>query len=282
MRLRNGLLVCSLLLNLALGTWLIWAARTQPRRPGSIRQSGAQSPQSNRFARVSRAGSAPEPGFTKAAPPFRWSDLESTTYLDYIARLRAIGCPEPMIQDLIAADITQLYAERARAIWSPHKQEYWQKDRSTDHPNPDQLQQLMQLDKERQELQKALLGSGVRRQELIDLAYLQLHGPEQHLSWLPDDRRAAAMTALEKAGYMSEEERQRATSNGDISMEQQQALEKTLFQALEGTLSPDELKELRMRQSPEAGLLRSELRYLDVSKEEFDAMRKALARGIVR
>lgn len=42
--------------------------------------------------------------------PFRWAQLESTNYLQYIANLRAIGCPEQTIHDLITAELRNYYA----------------------------------------------------------------------------------------------------------------------------------------------------------------------------
>ena len=36
----------------------------------------------------------------------RWASVESTNYVDYVANLRAIGCPEATIRDIIAADLT--------------------------------------------------------------------------------------------------------------------------------------------------------------------------------
>lgn len=43
--------------------------------------------------------------------PFRWSQLESSkNYWDYVANLRAIGCPEPTIQDIVRGDVARTFA----------------------------------------------------------------------------------------------------------------------------------------------------------------------------
>lgn len=34
-----------------------------------------------------------------------WRQIESTNYSEYIANLRSIGCPEPTIRDIVAADV---------------------------------------------------------------------------------------------------------------------------------------------------------------------------------
>jgi hypothetical protein len=48
--------------------------------------------------------------------PFRWSQLESAAYPAYIANLRAIGCPEQTLRDIITADVGSLYAQKRREL----------------------------------------------------------------------------------------------------------------------------------------------------------------------
>jgi hypothetical protein len=50
------------------------------------------------------------------APVFRWSQLESTNYRTYMANLRAIGCPEQTIRDIVVADVHTLYAMRRNRL----------------------------------------------------------------------------------------------------------------------------------------------------------------------
>ncbi len=47
----------------------------------------------------------------KTAAPFRWQQLESRTdYRKYIANLRAIGCPEPTVEDIVRGDTDRAFA----------------------------------------------------------------------------------------------------------------------------------------------------------------------------
>lgn len=48
--------------------------------------------------------------------PFRWSQIEAADYPSYIANLRAIGCPEQTIRDIIAADVDSLYSARRQPL----------------------------------------------------------------------------------------------------------------------------------------------------------------------
>lgn len=55
-----------------------------------------------------------------------WQQVESPDYREYIANLRAIGCPEETIRDIINADVNKLYDEKKKlARGAPKKFEYW-------------------------------------------------------------------------------------------------------------------------------------------------------------
>jgi hypothetical protein len=60
---------------------------------------------------------APEPAPAPvAAAPFHWSQLESSDYATYIANLRAIGCPEQTVREIISADVDDSYASRREPL----------------------------------------------------------------------------------------------------------------------------------------------------------------------
>jgi hypothetical protein len=56
-------------------------------------------------------GHSPPPAASAPVHPpvVRWSRIESQDYHAYIANLRAIGCPEPTIRDIIYADVSELF-----------------------------------------------------------------------------------------------------------------------------------------------------------------------------
>ncbi len=83
----------SLALNAALIGLCIWslAGRSAPRPPPSAVPAQLAAP---------------------ATPvAFRWSQLEAGDYPTYMRNLRAVGCPEETIRDIITADIDSQYAE---------------------------------------------------------------------------------------------------------------------------------------------------------------------------
>ena len=91
-----------------------------------------------------------------AAPPFLWNQIESADYRQYVANLRAVGCPEQIIRDIVVADLNQAFAARFAAIWIPEVREYWQKSQGG-QPNLQQEKQLLALDREKAELLRELL-----------------------------------------------------------------------------------------------------------------------------
>jgi hypothetical protein len=59
---------------------------------------------------------APAPSVVEQEP-FSWRQLESPkSYRTYIANLRAIGCPEPTIQDIVRGDTGRAYAYERRQL----------------------------------------------------------------------------------------------------------------------------------------------------------------------
>lgn len=59
---------------------------------------------------------APVASPTAERRPFHWSQIESGDYRIYVANLRAIGCPEQTIRDIITADVDSLYAARRQPL----------------------------------------------------------------------------------------------------------------------------------------------------------------------
>ena len=92
-------LITSVLLNLLLVGEVFHLKNRQPE--GAIIQGGQV---------LGDTSEAPAP------PPFQWSQLESPDYPNYIANLRAIGCPERTVRELIAADLNDSFAPRREPL----------------------------------------------------------------------------------------------------------------------------------------------------------------------
>jgi hypothetical protein len=63
------------------------------------------------------APALPPPAQAQITPaPFRWSQLDSTDYHDYVKNLRAIGCPEPTVRAIVTSDVDSVYQIIARQL----------------------------------------------------------------------------------------------------------------------------------------------------------------------
>lgn len=263
---RMWLVLVSLALNVGLTSWLL--RPSLPRAMSGPLSSGARPVVSSPAERSAAPNAAAPNAPADMRPAFRWSEIESADYVQYIANLRAAGCPEQTIRDLILADLNQLYAPRAQAIWKPRELAYWQKSRN-EKPGPDQIKQLTALDQEKLGFLKNLLGFQPNQQEMIDTIYLQLFGNEQQLLFLPETRREAAMTALTEADLERKEARLRDEAPGS---DPERALFDDKLKALAKVLSPEELDEYRLRNSPKAQWLRTEVDYFGCTPSEFKAL----------
>ena len=268
-------LAISLALNVGLIAWLLQPA---PGTANAARSAPAAIPDTA----GSGAGPAlqppsPHPPADAAVPwPFHWGEIESDDYRQYIANLRAVGCPEETIRDLIAADLAALYLPRARAILAPKPREYWQKH---DQPNPDaaQRRELLALEQEQSRVFRDLLGGRFTFQDRIDTLFLQLHGNEQQLLFLSEDKRAAALDLLAESGLESRELEMQ--TRGRYTGDEEQRLFDEKLALLARVLDPTEVEEFRLRFSRDSQSLRSELQYFPCTPEEFQTLLDARTRG---
>lgn len=101
----------SILLNLGLLAGLVWAL-TEQRRPNPTPPlTAAFAPSKRDQAALTAAASETVPPAAVTSQRIRWSDLECTNnYRQYIANLRAIGCPEATVRDIVRGDAKRAFA----------------------------------------------------------------------------------------------------------------------------------------------------------------------------
>src|SRR5688572_23418152 len=256
--------VASAGLNLYLSAQLFSHRRPLPTLSESA--TGNAATKASELTLIPSSTNLPAEADSATRPSFHWREVGAADYRQYIANLRAVGCPEPIIQDIIQADVNQLFAARFHAIWKPAATAYWQKHRNT-QPSPEQRKQLAALDKEKGALFQELLGFKPNPQALVDTLHLQVHGSEQQLLFLSSDKREAAVSALASADFETKETELHA--RGRYSSDDEKKLFDEKLKVLADVLSPEELEEFRLRNSQTAQTLRMELEYFDCTPEEF-------------
>jgi hypothetical protein len=217
---------------------------------------------------------APGPnGFANGdLPGFCWSQLESTDYRTYIKNLRAVGCPEETVRDIILAEINKLYAPKFSAARRPDaRQNYWQSPPSW---SPDTYAQQKGLHRERSGLIRELLGVDPDEESRKN----DTSGREQDdpLAFLPASKRQPLRDLEEK--YFNLERRIYAEAHGIMTtsdraslaeLQQQKAREVDLL------LTSQERLEYQLRESPTARRLQQELTAFQPTEAEFRAICQA-------
>ena len=103
----------SLILNLALLAGLLFMLG-RPNQPGLVTAAPPPPQVTAETAAPPSRVSAPPPAQPPA--PFRWSQLDDKDYHVYVKNLRAIGCPEPSVRAIAAADVHAVFQVRTREI----------------------------------------------------------------------------------------------------------------------------------------------------------------------
>jgi len=209
---------------------------------------------------------------------FSWQQIESPDYPTYVANLRAVGCPEQTVRDIIIADVNTHYAHRlAREVYTPDQQ-WWRSDTDTNVQAIAEAKTAA-LDDERRALLAQLLGADWESGDLISLprpsqATLALDGPV--LGILPED----VKENVEQIGLRGQQRiqdylaaQQAAGKSPDPAMLTK--LDEQTRSEIAGVLSPQQAEEFELRYSATADSLRDELgdlKYFNATPEEFQKL----------
>jgi len=192
-------------------------------------------------------------------PSLRWADLESTNWQEYMANLRAVGMPEPLVRAVIAKEIDMWLIRRRAKLFKDRLKKWWLTDE--DPELGDSETAWLQTMEEATQLREQLLGaagSDPWRREAV-LSVLELDGPA--LGALPPEQKEAAVEAIAKA----------FDRDGERFLDDPSAF-LTLKKELASILPPDAVEEFSLRYSPAARELRTQFRGFHFSPEQFRAL----------
>src|SRR4030095_7544036 len=150
------LLILSICLNVALGGLVAYKMGNKPTTP----EATGKPAEPAASAKASKGYGNTVTVTVPTTTTLDWRIVESEDYKKYIANLRAIGCPEETIRDIIIADVNKLFESRRKeASGSTNKFEYWKVGTFfTEMFNEDKLKKNRELTKEKNALLKELLG----------------------------------------------------------------------------------------------------------------------------
>ena len=270
----------SLCLNLALFGAL--AILTTRRAQEAARESvSAEPPITEPVAEAPFLSSTPDAvvELARSAWTFQWAQVASENYPQYIDNLRAIGCPETTIRDIIRAEVDDLFSRRVKDLVDTVQNRFWDllvSRQEFEDMVEEKHKQLNDLDDEREILLKELLGragtrEGYRRE---DAGFEREVDQRRLLDYLPPDKVAALLGVDARFEHARLE-----LSDLDPPLEQKelqariQELREHQSQDREARLSPEELAEYRLRTS-KASELRFHLDAFEITEAE---MREVVA-----
>lgn len=212
---------------------------------------------------------------------FSWHDLESPDYPIYIANLRAIGCPEQTIKDIIIADVNSLYSRRLATELVTPEQQWWRSEPDTNVMEV-AAEKARDLDDERRALLSRLLGPNWEAGDLVNLPRpskpgVVLDGPV--LGTLSTETKQSlqdinARSEARLQAYLAEQ-RQDGKPPDPVQLAK---LRQETRQELASVLAPAQLEEYLLRYSEDANSLRAEfgqLQYFNPTPQEFRAVFRA-------
>lgn len=260
----NRLLRCSLILNALLLAGLLWCA-WQP--------SQAMSPPARTIRRPPSTSQAsqPMPPTTQSAVPspstFRWADIESADYQIYRDNLRRIHCPETTLRDILVADIDALFAQKRNAIVAPHQDRFWTAILGQDLEAfiDEKLQQLNELQEQKDETLTALLGNGWEKA----LRNESHNAAQERLGFLPEGQQNQVLNLRDRYLGRMEQIEIDPTLNDQEKRAQIDALRRQEREELSRLLSPEQFREFDLHLSLAAQRLRDRLAAFQPSETEF-------------
>jgi hypothetical protein len=274
----RGLAGASLLLNvvlLAVVAYLLSRPVTSSGPSAVLHSQASQGP-------VPETTSAEQPdslnGLGQHTPDVRplWRQIESADYTTYIANLRAVGCPEQTIREIVQADVNKLYNDRKAALYTAAAGPftYWATDthlRVSLAPSAELADQLAQYDRERHALLGQLFGTDPGDNNFV-LTEQELER-QRRLSFLPQAKQNQ-LRALEGSYPGIEKQIQvlvDTTAAQADAQELQQLLERYTRKKAELSqlLSPDEYEQYELSTSWTADNLRRRLAGFQPTEEEF-------------
>lgn len=182
---------------------------------------------------------------TVDAPGFRWAWIETNDFRAFAANLRAIGCPQRTIRDILLPDIEKTYGRRKHALASV-PEPFWQNAAQVSSRQRERQRAQNAADQERVTLLRELTGaewSAAAREIWVDEEEVFFT-----LGYLSDEKAMPVLglaERLERLGDTLRHEMRDITDDEDIA--QLREMGRTIQREVLGHLTPTEAEELSLR-----------------------------------
>lgn len=203
-----------------------------------------------------------------------WAQLFSAADLKgSVQRLRAVGCPEETIQDLVLAEVTRRYAEKSQAIWRlPEADKYWlAPDRDAMLFGSERSKQFAAMEKERVALLTELFGFDPQKRQREESGIFDYR--ERQVSFLPAEKREVVQRYLDEYSAKENEHQRRNRGLHDAQERaERKELQEEKKRGLAAFLSPEEVRQWELRSSQMASQLQSEITTMSLTQAQYEAL----------
>jgi len=213
---------------------------------------------------------------------FSWNNLQAAELKEFVRKLRAVNCPEETIKDLVLAELNRSYSKQQRSLWSDiQNQDYWKPyqrkvDPAEQKKNRDRSKQMQALQKEKKVLIVELFGVDVEKQRMKEEGYDTDNmgwSPSGDVSFLPEAKRDAVQKYLDDFNDKIQDFYASVQGNWDADARaKQKKLGEEEIAGLAQFLTPDELREYKLRNSQIAQQISSDLHGVDLSRGQYEAL----------
>ena len=268
MKTRKSLFVISITLNAGLiAAMALFVNRREVVVPALVSVPGAASRQTGRSTKQTTY----VPVNVTNEVTVDWRMVESEDYKKYIANLRAIGCPEETIRDIIIADVNKLFASRRTQTSGQPQEEFkfWKKGRTMFRGlDEEKIKQQKELAREKHTLIKDLLGI-----DYVDnTSTAEAFNPFSEMLGFLARGKQQQVAELE-ATYVAKQEKlfenRGAGPPTPEDREKFRQLERQKEAEIAKTLTPQEFEDYQLRMSRTARALRNSLGDFDATEQEF-------------
>jgi hypothetical protein len=268
-----------LVLNLGLFLGILgYFVRTQMGSPVAASTTDESAP-TRRGARG--AEPVPEEKYIVVTNQIHWAQLESEDYKEYIARLRAIGCPEQTIREIIIADLDKVMAPELQALYGRRAElKYWhseEEEMANDVDRRELTKKERELEKRKRDIVRELVSADLARERMKQSGNEDY--VERRLAFLPEERRTQVRELMEKFDEAEQKIREKELDDGEplslADRQQLRALHQQRESELSAALSPQEREQFDLWLSPTANSVRHALYGMNASEQEFQTIYRA-------
>jgi hypothetical protein len=206
---------------------------------------------------------------------YDWTNIETTDYKRYVARLRSVGFPEELIRTIVIADVNKLFEERESALKLKLMPYDAPMDQRQTHDISDDdwqhIKQLRDLRVEKQAALKEILGVYVPREILRTPISRNYESYEYAIGLLPEEKRDAVQTAQETEIF-SEAYNKTHIADHFAELESFKRTREERDVAMLQVLTPEEFEQYEMNTTPAGTELARRVIGMDPTDDEFATM----------